>query len=252
MSRQFARDWFTEVVRGNIPGAAAVVTFGHNDDVDSGTAEDVWEAGGTLTRMTSAETMNIVSTSTSDDGDPAGTGARTVKISGLDSNFDPISETVTMNGTTNVLTSNSYIRVRNLLVLTADATATNTNIGVITATSSSAATVQAEIAAGDGLSHNIHYTTPNNKKAYLYKVELNVFKVSGGTAALKFDAIITPPGAASFKVVEKAMDSDQQELEINFVPPVEFLEKTDLTMTALSDTANTELYVRFFLIEIND
>ncbi len=252
MSRQFTTDWLTEVSRGKILGAAHVNTFGHNADVDSGVVEDVWENGGTLTRMTSAETMNIVSTSTSDDGSPVGVGARTVNISGLDSNFDPISETVTMNGTTNVLTSNSYIRVRRMLVLTADASATNTNVGTITATASSAATVQASIGVADGISHNIHYTVPNNKTSYLYKVELNVFKVSGGNAAIKFKAIITPPAGADFVVVEKAMESDNTELEIIFVPPVQFVEKTDLKITALSDSANTELYSRFMLIEIDD
>lgn len=252
MSRQFTRDWLSDVALGLIAGAVGVNSFGHNDDIDAGVAEDVWQAGGFLTRLTSAETMNIVSTSTDDDGSPVGLGARTVLVAGLDSNFDPVQEVVTMNGTTDVLTSNSYIRVRKLVVLTADATATNTNVGVITATASSAATVQCQIGVTDGISHNIQYTVPNNKSTLLYKVELNVFKNVGGNAALKFDAVITPPSGASFNIVEKAMESDQAELEVFFQPPVKFVEHTDIKMTALSDKADTELYSRFMMIEIDD
>lgn len=252
MSRQFSRDWFTEVARGNIPGHTAIIVFGHNTDVDAGVVEDVWEQGGTLVRMTSAETMNIVSTSTDDDGSPVGAGARTVQIKGLDGSFDPVSETVTMNGTTNVETSNTYIRVNELKVLTADASATNANVGNISATASSAATVQCFMEATDGLSHKIHYTVPNGKTAYLYKIELNVFKVSGANAGVKFDAVVTPLNAASFKLTEKATESDLTEIDLQHPFPVPFAAKTDLKVTALSDTANTELYARCFFIEIDD
>ena len=69
---------------------------------------------------------------------------------------------------------------------------------------------------------------------------------------MKFDAVITPPSAASFVIVEKAMESDQPELEIFFQPPVAFVEKTDIKMTALTDKADTELYARFMMVEIDD
>ncbi len=252
MSRQFTQDWLTEVALGNISGAAGVNAFGHNAAVGT-SAEDLWIQGGTLTRMTSAETMNIVSTDTDDDGSPVGDGARTVFIAGLDSAFDPISETITMNGTSNVLTSNSYIRVRKLVVLTAGLpTTTNTNLGIITATASSASTVQATIAIGDGISQNVQYTVPNNKRSLLYKVELNAFKNTGGNSGIKFDAVITPPSAASFIIVEKAMETDQPELEVFFTPPVPFVEKTDIKMTAVSTLSGSELYARFMMIEIDD
>lgn len=246
------KDFFLEVEKGNIDGHTAVRVFGHNADIDNGTTEDVWTAGGTLTPMTSAETMNIVSTSTNDDGSPVGTGARTVLVAGLDGTGAPVSEVVTMNGTTNVLTSNSYLRVRRILVLTADSTATNTNIGIITATASTAATVQCHMAAGVGLSQCIHYTTPLAKTAYLYRIELNNAKLLGSTALIKWDAVVTPNGGATFFVVEKATDSDQLELHIDLIPPVAFPALTDVKMTALSDTNDTEVYSRFFIIEVDD
>ena len=45
-----------------------------------------------------------------------GTGARTVLIEGLDENYDIQSETVTMDGTTNVVTTNTYIRLFRMTV----------------------------------------------------------------------------------------------------------------------------------------
>lgn len=55
----------------------------------------------------------------------AGTGARTVFISGLDSNYDVISETVTLNGTSAVQTVRSYLRVNSFLIMSAGSGKTN-------------------------------------------------------------------------------------------------------------------------------
>ena len=57
---------------------------------------------------------------------------------------------------------------------------------------------------------------------------------------------------ADLVLVEKAMDSDQAEIEVFFLPPIEVAEKTDVKITALSDSNNVELYARFMLVEIDD
>jgi hypothetical protein len=61
--------------------------------------------------------MKISSSSTDDDA--AGTGARTVLINGLNANYDPVAEIVALDGQTAVNTTNSYIRVNKMVVLTA-------------------------------------------------------------------------------------------------------------------------------------
>ena len=243
-------DYFLEIEKGNIPGHRSVSMFGHNQDVDSAAPEDVWINGGVLTRLTSAETMNIVSTSADDDGDPAGAGARTVEITGLDNDYRRISEIVTMNGTTNVLTKHSYLRVSGMVVKTADPTATNTNAGLITATASSAATAQAGIGAAMGLAHKIHYTVPADCDAYLYKVGLNVAKIGGGTASVFFVMTVTPPEEANYNIGSIAMDSDEGEIEIYSMAPRHFPEKFDMKILATTDTNNTELFAQIVLIEV--
>lgn len=89
---------------------------GINADVDAGT-EDVVGAGGTMNIPAAAAATNIISTDANDAA--AGTGARTVKVYGLDANLKRISETVTLNGTTQVLLTNSYFRINLIEVLTA-------------------------------------------------------------------------------------------------------------------------------------
>lgn len=152
------------IARGVVDGHAMFDKFGNNPSVGT-SFEYIWVEGGDLTFLSSAETMNVASSSTDDDGDPAGTGARTVEVEGLDSNYAVITETVTMNGTSNVLTTNSFLRVYRMRVLTAGST--GSNVGIIRATASSAGTVQAHIAATDNQTLQLIYTVPAGKTFYI-------------------------------------------------------------------------------------
>lgn len=62
--------------------------------------------------LTAAQVLQVSSASTLDTA--AGVGCRTILIRGLDANYDPISEIVTLNGQTPVNTVNSYFRVLNM------------------------------------------------------------------------------------------------------------------------------------------
>lgn len=63
-------------------------------------------------------TVSISSSSADDDGAPAGTGALTVKIDGIDRNGAAVTETVTMNGQTAVVTTKKYMKVTAVTALT--------------------------------------------------------------------------------------------------------------------------------------
>jgi len=76
-----------------------------------------------ITFPSSSAIMAIASTSANDTA--AGTGARTVLISYLDTNFHSQTETITLNGTTKVATTNSMYRINTLIVLTAGTTGSN-------------------------------------------------------------------------------------------------------------------------------
>lgn len=135
---------------------AHVNKFGRNADVDSAAAEDIWDGGGIHVPPTAARLHDIVSTDAADDA--AGTGARTVEIQGLDSDYKVQSETVTMDGTTDVETANSYVRIFRMKVVTAGSG--GVNAGTITATAQIDSTVSAQIAIGNNQTLMAIYTVP--------------------------------------------------------------------------------------------
>lgn len=98
---------------------------GLNADVDSGT-EDVQSNGGTLNIPSAAAATTIVSSNANDTA--AGTGARTVKIKGIDDNYSKLEETASLNGATPVALVGSYFRINSIEVLTAGSGGSNAGI----------------------------------------------------------------------------------------------------------------------------
>ena len=71
-----------------------------------------------FTLRTSGAQIAVASTDTNDTS--AGTGARTLNMSGLDDNYNTISEVIILNGQTEVLTaSSSWMRINKIFILTA-------------------------------------------------------------------------------------------------------------------------------------
>jgi len=171
--------FFDEVALGLRQGHTAFLKFGFNEDVDTGT-EVVAAFGGTFTPLASAETMDVVSSSTDDDGDPAGIGAQTLLISGIDGSRKEQSEVVTMNGTTTVTTANSWLGINRIVVLAAGTS--QGNVGNISVTATTATTNQAYIPAGDSVTQQCIYFTPAGHNALIHSIFINVLKISGGAS----------------------------------------------------------------------
>jgi len=152
-----------QVARNQIAGHTTVSIFGYQANVTT-TSIPIWENATTYTFPASAATVNLASTSANDNT------SATVTINGLDANFNPISETIALNGTANVTSTNSYLRINGLL-LASPGTGFNTNQGVITAKQSS--NILAQINTGIGKSQNAVYTVPNGYTFYLDFVEAN-------------------------------------------------------------------------------
>lgn len=122
----------TDAAIGLVAGRRYVNKAGRNGDVDSGSLpEDIWNGGGVYTGFPtsgSAETISVVSTSADDAA--AGTGARTVRLLGLDGSYNEITEDVTLNGTTPVNTVATFWRLHSASVQSAGAG--GFNVGTIT------------------------------------------------------------------------------------------------------------------------
>lgn len=172
-----------DIARGLRTGMQHVFVFGYNNDVDG--AEDIWNGGGDYTGFPtgSAETVTIVSTDANDAS--GGTGARTVKIFGLDSNWALAEETLTMNGLTLVTSSGTFRRVYKVEVITAGSG--NTNAGALTvAHSTTTANIFSVVPAGYSLSQMAVYTIPAGYTGYLIGYESELLDNTTNTGVLAF------------------------------------------------------------------
>lgn len=169
------RDFNLEVARGNISGMSSVNKFGRNIEIDDGVTADIWDGGHTVgsggvsliwVAPTQARIHNIVSSSASDDGAPVGVGARTIRVYGLTSwDTAEVYEDIIMNGTTIVPTTNSYVIIHRMEVLTKGAT--SSNVGIIKATAQTDNTITAQVRVGQGQTQMAIYGVPSIQTAYI-------------------------------------------------------------------------------------
>jgi hypothetical protein len=173
-----ATDFILEISKGNVTNHSEITRFGRNDDIDTATVpQDLWNGPTNLYVVPTAARIHAVVSTSTDDAD-AGTGAHSVRIFGLDS-IDEITEDVTLDGTTPVNTTQSFIRVNRMRCLAAGSG--GTNAGNITATAVTDSTVSAYIAAGAGTTLICHHSIPRNSSIYLMSADVNIWR-QGGTA----------------------------------------------------------------------
>lgn len=159
------------------PGWAYVHRVGSNQSLST-SPEDIWTVGGIYTPPTTASGLELASTSANDTG--LGSGARTVNIVGLDSNFEVISETVTLSGTTVVPTMNDYMRLNIAYVETAGTYRAGA-AGDININTLGGGAIQGEIlrTAADTTVWNYgqtqvgRFTVPRGKTAFLTRIAIH-------------------------------------------------------------------------------
>ena len=185
---------------GGVSGFNTMKKFGRNVEIDSGVLADVWDGGYTVASggesliwlaPTAAAVHNIKSSSASDAS--VGVGARTIRIYGLkDWDTAQTTEDITLNGTTNVATANSYVIIHRMKVLTKGAT--NVNVGLITATATSPSntTVTAQIEIGKGQTQMAIFGIPSTQTGYLGRFYANVNKAGGNAGLVDVTLLYNP------------------------------------------------------------
>lgn len=149
--------------------------FGFNSAITTD-EETVWDGGGIYSYPSSAGIATIVSSSTADD--ISGTGAQKITIEGLDANYRVQIVEVEMDGATNVVTTESFIRVYRAFV--SQAGSGKVNAGNITISIGGA--VRAQISADQGQTLMAVYTIPSGFTGYITQWSFS----SGSSAVNKF------------------------------------------------------------------
>lgn len=243
-------DFALEVARGNVPGASCILKFGMNEDIDTGsTPEEIWSYGGAYTFPDGAAVLRVNSTNAADTS--TGTGARTITIQGLDGNYAEVSVDVTMNGTGNVDTTQTFIRVNRAFVKTAGSS--EYNVGGIRITHQGTGTpVVAEIPATYGQTEMAIYTIPAGKSGYLTSFSGSITKKNAGVATIEFwqrDAV-NPVRRLQSTMSVSVDGTTTYSKEFNFK---KFPEKTDLYIRCSYVSANDmSVFSNFGLILIDD
>ena len=236
--------FYTRVAQGLVPGYSSFSVFGYNPDIDQ-TEETIWPAGGLIPHPTTDSQLTIVSTSTDDDGSPAGTGARTVYIEGLDENYEIVSETVTMNGTTGVTTTNSYMYVNQFYVVTVGTG--GANAGEITAKVST--TLYDLIATGYNTRTTAHYCVPAGYTAYMLEGVFTAGQDSGTTGITGYLKQHGPDGILRVGAVVAINNGSVQ---YDFANPYVVPEKNCIGASAIGAANNNLISAYFNILLVQD
>lgn len=212
-----------DVARGHYSNMQAVNIFGFNREVGT-TLETIWNDGGQYTFLSSAQQLSVVSDSASDTMD--------VLISGLDSSYNEITETVTLTGTTAVTTTSSFLRVNQAIILS------GSNVGDITGTYSS--TKLFHIEATQGLTQACVYTVPAGHELYLFRIDLSSGTVSPNQYITYRNVTHTHTGR-TLRVAEATWAEGQQSFDRQV--PFKIAEKTDFTFEAMGSNNVNEVSI---------
>ena len=188
----------------------------------AGTFRTVWENMATTEYVfpTSALTMQLASDNAAD--------TAKVTIVGLDANYAAISETLTLNGTTNVPTTNQYLRINSMFVATGSAT---NPIGVITLKNSTVTYAQINTAVFNGVTSSVGqtqmaiFTVPAGYTFYGQRYGA-YSSFNGNSANYTTYRAVTNSSAGVQKLIVQTPFNTNYEVQRHY--PLPYAEKTDL------------------------
>jgi hypothetical protein len=157
--------------------------FAFGDITSASTAQKTVERT-TYTEQTANAQRSIASANANDTS--AGTGARTVKITYLDSTgAGPYTETVTLNGTTYVNTvATNICFIEQMEVITVGSGATNAGILTLKAATAGGGATIGTINAGDGQTFWAHHYVPTGKIANITGISVSHNGTTVGSGAV--------------------------------------------------------------------
>lgn len=218
--------YFLQVSRGLIDGHKRVFKFGYNGEIQN-IEETIWDVGGLYAYPSSAVTMTATSSSGATDENVE------VTIQGVDTNYDELSETVTLNASGTATTSGSFLRVYRAFVSGGTASAGNISI-------TNGGTTYAYLSAADQQSLMAMWTVPAGYTAYLFQIDTTAFTVQNNKVATI--RMLTREVNGVFRTQNK-FDLFQGSYHQDITCPQPIPEKTDIEFRAIADSSNADLRV---------
>lgn len=246
--------WELQVGRGQISYHTPYFRFGFANSIGTSqqTVTSSVAAGTTYVYPTTAAAMKVSSGSANDAA--AGTGARTILVAGLDANYARISEVVTLNGQTQVTTTNSFLRVLYTEILTVGSGAAQAGI-IYVGTGSATAGVPSTVYWQSEVSYNnfafAGYTVPAGYTAYVTSYTLT----SQSTTTLinvSCALVVYEYGQGFAEIQSTARLTSNGNFDRHFDFPIAISEKCDFELRAWATTGsvvNVTGEIQFLLIK---
>lgn len=206
-----------------------LLKFMYNPNSSTSAEEDVWSAGGTLQRLSSAEKLVITSPDALD-----------IIIRGVDNDYNLITETVTSNGVDPATTVNEFLSVYSSQI---DPSSANVNSGVITGVAELALDLQFQIEAGDGQTQMCHFVVPAGYTCFLYST-LSI--CSRNDDALVSFQISENGGAYITKLPIEVSDATPPLSFCDY--PLAISEKSWIRLRAKAETNNTRISSNYRIV----
>lgn len=167
------------IATGDVQGYELIDKFGENPDVDTAAAEDLWDFGGIYVFSETNDIDRLSSSDNSDDQD--------IKIEGLDLNYFPVTQTVTLNGQTPVALDKPLLRVFRMINVGATDIAGDVycfvNSAVTLGIPDDDSKVRAVIKNGNNQTLMMIYTVPANRTLYYLQGFIAISRAQVTTSA---------------------------------------------------------------------
>ena len=232
------------ISKGESNGYSTLFKYGFNPDIN-GTEETIWTHGGNIPWPDTAFTAYVVSSNSNDSG--GGTGSNTVQVEGLDADYNIKSVSVTLNGTTPVEVSGTWIRINRSFVTLAGTG--GTSAGTILIQSSNASVVYADLGAGNQ-TQIAAYTVPAGYTLYLDDVNFTA-ALSQSNKYVQVSLHTRTFGSNVFRTrFINVLQSSQ--LISKYEYPQKFESKTDIECRAFSNATDNAVAASFQGVLIKD
>jgi hypothetical protein len=218
--------YYLQVSRGLISGHKRLLKFGYNGQVQN-VEETIWDVGGLYVYPSSAVAMTATSSSGATDS------GIEVTIQGVDTNYNELSETVTLDASGTATTNGSFLRVYRAFVSGGTASAGNITIA-------NSSTTYAYIAVAEQQTLMSLWTVPAGYTAYLFQIDATAFTVQNNKVATI--RMLTREFNGVFRTQNK-FDLFEGSYHQDITCPQPIPEKTDIEFRAIADSSNADLRV---------
>ena len=234
-------DIHLNIARGLIKGTSFIHKFGAVPSMSSGVTGTIWDKDDTLYPWTAFDTPGVLTIATTAANDTTSTAddGKTVTIFGLDANFNEVSETITISGSSGTGTQ-TFARVYRAYTSATNATRIKVSRG---------ATEVLRISIGQSQTLMAIYTVPAGYTGYLTQGTTSI--EYGGDCTI--DMFVRYSGTGAFRIGHTGeVAGTGMPYNYKFTVPIALPEKTDIDVRATVRSNNSRVTAAFDIILIED